>query len=55
MNEEKFSTNIRFLKPTLYDKHGKEIENPICDVCGNYKNMIMGKEKTIWFCMECQK
>lgn len=41
------------LKVTAYDSSGKEIEIPRCDICGNGKTQIIGKNAFCWVCMVC--
>jgi hypothetical protein len=35
----------------LYDTAGKEIEVPVCEKCGSFKNMLIGRNAFQWVCV----
>ena len=51
------SIPVKFLNlnVTTFDCEGNDIEIPKCEVCGNFKSHISGKDSFCWICTICMK
>lgn len=39
-------------KATLYDTNGKEVQEPLCEICQKEMSPLIGKETLCWYCFE---
>jgi hypothetical protein len=47
---------VRWLDPAnvkMYDSDGKEMEIPKCEICGAFKQCLIGLTAHLWICGTC--